>query len=91
MISTNYKVIIEKTAAKFIESQTHKQQERLLRSIYSIPNGKIKPLQGFENIYRLRIGDYRIIYRVNNEELVIIVLKIGNRGDVYKWKIRKIQ
>ncbi|WP_096200079.1 type II toxin-antitoxin system RelE family toxin [Bacillus sp. FJAT-45350] len=35
-------------------------------------------------MYRVRVGDLRLIYRVENERLLIIVLKIGPRGDIYK-------
>ena len=83
-MSISYKIIIEKNAAKFLESQLKKQQERILRAIYGIPEGNIKPLQGYDDLYRLRIGSYRIIYRIDGNKLVVIVLKIGNRGDVYK-------
>jgi len=55
-----------------------------LKAIYGIPNGNIKVLQGYENFYRLRVGDYRVIYRIDDNELIIIVLKIGSRGDIYK-------
>ena len=34
--------------------------------------------------FRVRIGDYRVIYEINDDELVLIVIKIGARGDVYK-------
>ena len=80
----NYKVIIEKAAVKFLREQPRQQQERLLEAIYAIPKGNIKPLQGFKEIYRLRVGNYRVIYRIKNDELLILVLKIGNRGDIYK-------
>ena len=36
------------------------------------------------NAFRVRIGDYRVIYEINDDELVLIVIKIGARGDVYK-------
>ena len=45
------------------------------------PNAK--KLQGREG-YRLRVGDWRIIYKIQNEQLIIVVLKIASRGEVYK-------
>lgn len=43
----------------------------------------VKKLQGREG-YRLRVGDWRVIYKVQNQQLMIIVLKIASRGEVYK-------
>jgi mRNA interferase RelE/StbE len=45
------------------------------------PNAK--KLQGREG-YRLRVGDWRIIYKIQSERLIIIVLKIASRGEVYR-------
>jgi len=45
------------------------------------PNAK--KLQGRDG-YRLRVGDWRVIYKIQSEELVIMVLKIASRGEVYK-------
>ena len=45
------------------------------------PNAK--KLQGREG-YRLRVGDWRIVYKVQNEQLIIVALKIASRGEVYK-------
>jgi mRNA interferase RelE/StbE len=47
------------------------------------PPGVVK-LSGFADIYRLRVGDYRIVYEIQDVGLIILVLKIGNRRDVYK-------
>ena len=47
------------------------------------PNGSVK-LRGATNLYRIRFSDYRIIYRINDGELVIIVIKVANRRDVYR-------
>jgi mRNA interferase RelE/StbE len=46
-----------------------------------IPNAS--KLQGRAG-YRLRVGDWRIIYEINNDEVLIIILKIAPRGEVYK-------
>ena len=81
----NYKIIIEKRARKFIEKQPLNQQKRILKGISLLPNeGDIKPLKGIEGFFRLRVGDYRIIYRVENDVLTVIVTDAGNRGQVYK-------
>jgi mRNA interferase RelE/StbE len=45
------------------------------------PNAK--KLQGREG-YRLRVGDWRVIYTIQNEQLMIIVLKVASRGEVYR-------
>ncbi|MGG7665350.1 type II toxin-antitoxin system RelE family toxin [Dyadobacter sp. BHUBP1] len=42
-----------------------------------------KKLQGAENVYRVKAGNYRILYRVSNGELTVTVIKIGDRKDVY--------
>ena len=57
-----YKVIILKRARKFIEKQTHQIQERLLKEICKLPDGDTKMLKGHSNVFRLRVGDFRIIY-----------------------------
>jgi mRNA interferase RelE/StbE len=40
-------------------------------------------LVGFDSEYRIRVGDYRIIYQINDNVLVILVLEIGHRKDIY--------
>lgn len=80
-----YKIVIEKPAMKFLRKQPQAQRERLLRAIQGLPdNGDIKPMSGHENLYRLRVGSYRVIYTIEGDLLIVRVLTIGNRGDVYK-------
>lgn len=80
-----YRIVIEKPAMKFLQKQPQAQRERLLRAIQSLPdNGDIKPMSGHENLYRLRVGSYRVIYTIEGDLLIVRVLTIGNRGDVYK-------
>jgi mRNA interferase RelE/StbE len=47
------------------------------------PHGAVK-LHGLARLYRFRQGDYRVIYEVQAEIVIIIILKIGHRRDVYK-------
>lgn len=79
-----YHIIIEKRAQKFIHKLSKPDKERLLKAIYNLPNGDIKHMQGHDNYYRLRTGDYRIIYTIDNNELIICVVDAGSRGEVYK-------
>ncbi|MGW7295515.1 type II toxin-antitoxin system RelE family toxin [Streptomyces xiamenensis] len=44
----------------------------------------IKKLSGHEGLYRLRVGAYRVAYSVDNGELVILVVKVGHRREVYR-------
>jgi mRNA interferase RelE/StbE len=41
-------------------------------------------MQGVENTYRLRVGDYRILYEIQDRRLIVYVLRIGHRREVYR-------
>ena len=80
-----YRIVIDKPALKFLQKQPQEQRERLLKAISGLPDlGDIKPLSGRTNLYRLRVGTYRVIYAIENDILTVRVLTVGNRGDVYK-------
>ena len=80
-----YSVVISKKAQKFIRAQQPKQQKRILDAINKLPDERdIVPLEGNTNAYRLRVGDYRIIYEVDNGAFIVIVVDAGNRGQIYK-------
>lgn len=82
-----YTINIEKLAKKFIVKLPKSEKERVLRAIYQLPEGEdIRPLKGKKNkgLFRLRVGDYRIIYTVDNGILTVCVIDAGNRGEIYK-------
>ena len=82
-----YTVTILKLAEKFIVELPKPEKERVLKAIYQLPEGNdIKELKGKKNkgLYRLRVGDYRIIYSVDNGKLIVYIVDAGNRGDIYK-------
>jgi mRNA interferase RelE/StbE len=45
---------------------------------------KVKKLKAAQDLYRIRLGDYRLVYEIRNERLVVLVIKIGHRGEVYR-------
>lgn len=80
-----YKIIIKKKAKKFIDKLPKNERVRIVRAIERLPNGEdIKKLKGHNDLMRLRVGEYRIIYTVDNGELIVYVIDADNRGEVYK-------
>jgi len=87
-----YEIVITKNARKLIISQTKAQQQRLLSAIGKLPdNGDIKLLVGHVDVYRLRVGDYRIIYTKNDDVLKIIVINAGSRGQVRQLRKSNVE
>jgi mRNA interferase RelE/StbE len=79
-----YNIRIKKSAQKFIERQPKETRLRLYKAISKLPfEGDIKQLKNQNNRFRLRLGDFRVIYSVFNDILLIEILKIGSRGDIY--------
>ena len=79
-----YKINFEKAAQKFLDKQSKPQRLRLYKAIYKLPEGTdIKKLKGSE-LFRLRVGDYRVLYTIDDGIKVITIENIDNRGDVYK-------
>jgi mRNA interferase RelE/StbE len=48
------------------------------------PDANVKKLAGYDDRYRLRIGDYRVIHEVIEEQLVILVVGVGHRREIYR-------
>jgi mRNA interferase RelE/StbE len=48
------------------------------------PDADVKKLAGYEDRYRLRVGDYRVIYEVMDGQLVILVVGVGHRREIYR-------
>ncbi len=78
-----YTIIYKKKALKFIQKQPKDQQERIIKAINKLPSGDIVPVET-TNAYRLRVGDYRIFFTIDNNILKIVIINAGNRGQVYK-------
>ena len=84
----SYRVELSATAEKQIGKLRQDDQIRILRAIRDLaleprPPG-VRKLQGYEDVFRIRVGNLRILYSVESQRLLIIVLKVGRRKDVYR-------
>jgi mRNA interferase RelE/StbE len=82
-----YNILIKPSAVKEIENIPQKNRLRIIQKIQGLASNPRPPgcekLTG-EKRYRIRQGVYRIVYSVADNELHIIVVKVGHRRDVYK-------
>lgn len=84
---SQYKVVVRKSAAKELSKLPVTVNSRIIEAILNLsdnprPQGSKKIKGGFEN-WRIRIGDYRIIYAIDDEILIVDVRKVGHRRDIY--------
>ena len=70
-----------KQALKFLKKQDEASQRRIITAINALPSGNVISLQGRSG-YRLRVGNYRIIF--DKKGNILLIEKIDNRGQVYK-------
>ncbi|GAB6102063.1 type II toxin-antitoxin system RelE/ParE family toxin [Thermococcus atlanticus] len=88
-MSFENKVLISKKALK--ELQSIPQSERGLikdriskLAFFPLAHLDVQKLRGYENVYRLRVGQYRVIFEYLKEDRVVKILKIGKRENVYE-------
>ena len=82
-----YTLFIEKRAQRTLSRIARQDQERIADAIRRLadeprPHG-VKKLSG-RDAWRIRVGDYRILYEIHDERLVILVVDIGHRRDIYR-------
>jgi mRNA interferase RelE/StbE len=92
VIDVAYRVEIAESASKSITKLHSQVALRVRNAILSLaqnprPHG-VKKLQG-ENAYRLRVGDYRIVYTINDRHVLVIIIRVGHRRDIYMRRTDK--
>jgi mRNA interferase RelE/StbE len=83
-----YKIEVSATAERQLKKIRREDTIRILRSISLLadeprPSG-CRKLSGYDDIYRIRIGHYRVIYEIDGKRIIIVILKIGHRREVYR-------
>ncbi len=84
----SYHIVLSPAAQKVLERLPSEVQIRISTKIESLSNNPrlpgAKALQGAKGELRIRVGDHRIIYQVEDEKLLVRVVKIGHRSDIYR-------
>jgi mRNA interferase RelE/StbE len=82
-----YTVLLAAPARKQLTKLPADARERILLALALLRENprppSVKKLSGREDLYRIRVGDCRILYHIEEEQLIVLVVKIGNRRDVY--------
>jgi mRNA interferase RelE/StbE len=83
-----YTVEVSPAASRQIRKLDRNTQKRVLARLEKLeedprPHDASK-LQSPEELYRIRVGDYRIIYHIEDDRLLILIVKVGNRREIYR-------
>ena len=84
----SYRLLVKPSAAKEIEASPKKDRLRIIKKIQALSSDPRPPgcekLSGHDDKYRVRQGAYRIVYSVSDIKLVVCVVKVGHRREVYR-------
>lgn len=82
-----YRLVYKRSVAKDLRGIPRTDLKRIITSIEQLaneprPRAAIK-LQGKADVYRIRQGNYRVIYQIEHQIVTVIIIKVGHRKDVY--------
>ncbi len=83
-----YTISVHPAAIRVLAKISRPDQLRIKNRIDALarnprPSGTVK-LSGADNLYRIRVGDYRIVYQIDDPRLLVLVIRIGHRREVYR-------
>ena len=83
-----YRIELKPSAAKSLDKLPADLQKRIVRALDVLadnprPSGVVK-MAGDDDLWRLRVGDFRIVYEIHDDVLLVMVLRIGHRREVYR-------
>ncbi|MBI2026887.1 MAG: type II toxin-antitoxin system RelE/ParE family toxin [Deltaproteobacteria bacterium] len=87
-MGAQYNIQFKPSVFKQLKQISSRDQKKIMRKIQELEENPrpfgLKKLVAEENLYRIRVGDYRIIYQIQDKILLILVIKIGHRKDIYR-------
>ncbi|MSU79848.1 MAG: type II toxin-antitoxin system RelE/ParE family toxin [Gemmataceae bacterium] len=82
-----YELIIKASAEKQMDCLPAKVRERIVKALAGLRDDPRPPsclkLTGEDDLWRIRVGDYRIVYTIADEALIVLVVRVAHRKDVY--------
>ncbi|MDJ0636880.1 MAG: type II toxin-antitoxin system RelE/ParE family toxin [Xenococcaceae cyanobacterium MO_188.B29] len=85
---TSYKIEWKQSAKKELKKLDKQVISRILQAVENLADNPYpsnsKKLIGSDAVYRIRVGNYRIIYNIQSSVLIIEVIKIGHRREIYR-------
>ena len=83
-----YTVLFKRSADKALRKLPETAQRRIVLAASELadnprPTGCVK-LEGDDNLWRIRVGDYRIVYTIAGKKLIVLVVRVAHRKDVYR-------
>ena len=83
-----YRIEVTPRALKDLRALPKKERQRIAEQIDALktdprPTG-CKKLKGREDFYRIRVGDYRVVYQIEDEVLLILIVRVGDRKEIYE-------
>ena len=83
-----YRIEVKRSAAKALKKIPKTDQKRISKKIDSLAEKLLNPditkMQGNNPFHKVRVGTYRIIYEIQDDVLLILIVKIGHRKDIYR-------
>ena len=83
-----YTVIISRASRKVIDRLDGDMHSRIIRKLEMLEDNPrtvgVEKLSGTDNLYRVRVGDWRVVYMIQDRNLIILVLKVAHRREVYR-------
>ena len=83
-----YKIEVKRSAAKALKKISKPDQKWISKAIdnlaENLPNPNTTKMKGDNPFHKIRVGDYRIVYEIQDDILLILIIKIGHRKDIYR-------
>lgn len=83
-----FRIEVTRTAAKQLADLPTIDRKRVARRIDRLADNPrpmdAKKLEGAGNLWRIRVGDYRLVYQIQKKRLIVVIIRVGHRREVYR-------
>ena len=93
-MSLVYRIEYDEAALEDLLKLPKKIQQQLIKAISRLGesprSGNIKQLKGYDKLFRLRSGDYRVVYTIEDDVIIVTIVAVGPRKDIYDLLKRRV-